>query len=412
MLVYTTSAALALIFSYGTALYQGASQYDKRGQRDQCGTKSSRVLWFLCWLALALPAMLRYNVGVDYSRFQGYEQLYQIYGQGQTIPEGMDVGFVFLIKLLWPLSHDAQLLFAVTSALSLALIVRAIARYTELQGSSHARWMAPTMVALFLVSGFYFESLNIIRQWIAIGCGLNAALEMLPPKAPRTAARQLRFLPAIKFCAWVLVGSLFHLSALAYLVLMPLSYVHLRPKHFAAVFIASVFLCFAGRPLMALLLEGTRFARYLGNSGGAYAKADPHFDSMLTTGCTFCGVLLLNHLARAARVPSTAASTSTASVSAHADKNKTFEALLCWALLISCSLAVSSLFLPTIVDRVVRLFFPFMLFALPDGLKTIPGGRVRLAVVLIVCALWLSMSGLRLLYGGQYGVLPYQSFLW
>lgn len=394
MLVYGASFVLALLCAYGTTLYP----------RD---AKSRKVLWVLCWVALALPAMLRYNVGVDYSRYQGYEQLYQIYGEGQSIPQGMELGFVYLIRVLWTFSHNAQLMFALTSGVTLWLVLRAAARYAELSHASQVRWAGPVIVALFVSSGFYFESLNIIRQWIAVACALNGALEFLPASDDMAPSTAKKFLPTLKFLGWVAVGTLFHTSALTYLILIPLSFIHLKPRTFVLVLIGSVGLLFVGRPLMGVVLAGTRFARYLGSAGGAYAKADPHVDSMLTTTVTLISVLVLYGYAQRKQRGIVSDQAGLCLQDFH-----NFQTLLCWSQLICCALAISGFFLPAIVDRVMRLFMPFMLLALPDALVGISNRRVRVGLVLIICALWLGMSGLRVLYGGQYGVLPYYSILW
>ena len=89
------------------------------------------LLWALAFLALWLPAALRVDVGVDYSRYQGYRELYRIYALGGELPQGMDVGFVALVRLLAAVGADAQWLFVVTSALVVGLTLRACRRLSD-----------------------------------------------------------------------------------------------------------------------------------------------------------------------------------------------------------------------------------------------------------------------------------------
>ena len=227
------------------------------------------LLWALAFLALWLPAALRVDVGVDYSRYQGYRELHRIYALGGELPQGMDVGFVALVRLLAAVGADAQWLFVVTSALVVGLTLRACRRLSD----------EPTMsVALFLAAGLYLESLNIIRQWIAIACVLNA-LGWVADDGPC----RRRSLP--RYCAWVLAGSLFHETCLVWLALWP-AFALLRRRmtgRRALVLLASLVLgALVLGELAPKLLVGKRFGRYLVPGSGDRAVPEARLDTIGT----------------------------------------------------------------------------------------------------------------------------------
>lgn len=128
------------------------------------GRRGADALWFVAFVALLVPAALRYDIGVDYSAtmdsagYLGYWQLYHLYASEPPAP-GMDPGFYLLIRLLNLFTDNPQWMFACLSAATYALVLRACRRVSP----------APALsVALFVLAGFYFETYNIARQWFGI----------------------------------------------------------------------------------------------------------------------------------------------------------------------------------------------------------------------------------------------------
>ena len=113
-----------------------------------------------------------------------------------------------------------------------------------------SRW--PTLaVFLYVATGNYFLSLNIMRQYIAVGIGL-VAVAMVVDRKP------WRFL----FC--VAVATAFHYSAVLLLPIYALSRIELNPKRGAITVAGALALSFVAAPvaLWALRSVGSEYAKY------------------------------------------------------------------------------------------------------------------------------------------------------
>ena len=366
------------------------------------------LLWALAFLALWLPAALRVDVGVDYSRYQGYRELYRIYALGGELPQGMDVGFVALVRLLAAVGADAQWLFVVTSALVVGLTLRACRRLSN----------EPTMsVALFLAAVLYLESLNIIRQWIAIACVLNA-LGWVADDGPC----RRRSLP--RYCAWVLAGSLFHETCLVWLALWP-AFALLRRRmtgRRALVLLASLVLgALVLGELAPKLLVGTRFGRYLVPGSGDRAVPEARLDTIGTGVVMLAFVLWARRQSRrhdayiyaaAADVPAEKCrEADDARIRRMGLPMGEWDACLLVCQIIGVALALSGAFLPSIVDRVTRYFVPLLILQLPRAVAAVDDEDLRDAICLVILACWIVVTFVRVWYGGQYGVIPYRCLL-
>lgn len=345
-----------------------------RGAEGSCDRRRADALWALAFLVLVVPAALRHDIGVDYSRFQGYEELFAIYSSGGSVEQGMDVGFVALVRAISVFTDDAQWLFVVTSALVVGLVLRACRRLSCDPALS---------VALFLAAGLYLESWNIVRQWVAVACVLNALGWVGSGDGPGPGGGR----SALRYVAWVVVGASFHASALLWLAMWPLFSLRLDARRCVALVSGIVLAAMLLGGTVLPLAAGSRFGRYLGSEGGAYALPDPHPDVIAT------GVAMLALVLWARR----------------GDRR--------WGRWASClgacqavglALAISGLFLPAIVDRVVRYFVPLLVLELPWALERVGDRDLRRALSLATVAVWVAVTVAKVGLGGQYGVVPYQ----
>lgn len=336
--------------------------------------RAATALWVAAGLVLAVPAALRHDIGVDYSRFQGYEELFGIYASGGSVAQGMDVGFVALVRALALVTDDAQWMFALTSAVMVGLTLRACRRLS----------CDPTLsVALFLASGLYLESLNIVRQWVAIACVLNALGWVgAGPGGEGPGRRSL-----VRYAAWVALGASFHASALLWLALWPAFSLRLDARRCVALALALVAAEALAAGLLPTLLAGTRFGRYLGEGGGAYAVPDPRPEAILPALVTLALVLWAR--------------------SGDARWGRWASALgVCQAA--GVALLLGGLFLPAIVDRVARYFVPLLVLQVPWALSRVGSRDLARALGLASVAAWVVVTLVCAGLGGQYGVVPYQ----
>lgn len=369
--------------------------------------------WVLAFLSIFLLAALRFDVGTDYSSadgFMGYVEIFRIYADGNSIRYGIDPCYQGLIYLISFFGGNAQWFFVITSALICVLVLRACRRLS----------CTPLLsVALFLVAGLYLESYNIIRQWIAIACVLNAfawvgwsaedgaqhpggaaeVAETYPSTSkvmaaligtPRGHSAGKSF---VRYAFWVLLGSCAHSTAILWLFIWPFFSIKLNAKRTVLALLASVVLVYAGWNVLMVLLEGTRWTRYFYNPESIQSLPHIRWNALITTGCTllFC---LWCYREREKR---------------EGTYGRWASALILIQLFLMAIL-ICEAFLPYIVDRIARYFAPLLILQIPYALAELDSKRLRRVFAAGICALWLAASCISFT-GGKDDVLPYRSIL-
>ena len=387
MLVYLLTAAVALLAALSA-----------EGLREE-NPKVSNLLWFVAFLALTIPASLRYDIGVDYSAsmesagYLGYWQLYHLYAN-QPPASGMDPGFYLLIRILNLITDNPQWMFAFLSAVTYALVIRACCRLSP----------DPVLsLALFLVAGFYFESLNIARQWFAIACVMNG-LEWVGERD--MSARQA----FARYAVWVVLGSLMHLSCLMWLALWPLLRLRMTPARTVFLLAGCVALALVGISVARVVFAQTRFGLYLDPTSSVYVGPRPRVNAMITFGLTWAFPLVVALLARSKAAGSDGASGAPEKGDSRAQlAGPGLESALVACATLAFALYVSAAFLPFIVDRVARYFAPMLILLMPHTIVRIEDKRLRSAAIALVLVAWAAATYVQVVAGGQYGVVPYVS---
>ena len=175
----------------------------------------NKALMAAIFVILAVPAVLRQNVGNDYMRYVAFFHLASIDAYVPTEP-----GFNLLVKLIYGLCgyENSLLVFAVFSVLTIAFFLIAI---RVLSGRFFLSFF------LFMALGYYFQTYNTVRYYFAMSIVLCAMIFFL----------RKEYLP---FLLLVLAAASFHKSALVVLALYPVC--ALKWKRIpAALAIAAVF---------------------------------------------------------------------------------------------------------------------------------------------------------------------------
>ena len=386
MLVYlaTGAAAIALV---------AAAQYACNRR-----PRAARLLWVAAFAVLLAPAALRYDIGVDYSAtmftsgYLGYWQLYHLYA-GQPPAPGMDPGFYLLIRVLNLFTDNPQWMFAIMSAATYALVLRACRRLSPSPVFS---------VTLFLVAGFYFESYNIARQWFAIVCVMNA-LEWVGDErlvgsggvAGESGSRR----SFVRYAAWVVLGATMHVSCLLWLAVWPLTRLRLTPRRACACLAGFLVLAFAGVFVVQTFFGQTRFGLYFDPSSPVYAGANLRVNAVVTAGFTWLFALV---------APRLGCREDERGECAAAPQSALYSTLvLCATLTLAIDLSEAAL--PAIVDRVARYFAPMLILLMPRVLARVDDVRLRRIFTALIIVAWLAATYVQVVRGGQYGVVPYQS---
>lgn len=111
----------------------------------------SKFFWNISLLAVSLFAGLRYFVGIDY---ESYTFIFASIAGSQTEP-----AFRLINLIIFLLGLNVQFVFLISSLITFTLFYKGIKRNSDNLFLS---------VFILLFCGFFIESLNIIRQYIAI----------------------------------------------------------------------------------------------------------------------------------------------------------------------------------------------------------------------------------------------------
>lgn len=131
--------------------------------------KLKKVFLFLSIIPFFLISALRYDIGTDY--FYRYVPDFLQIASGGTV-NNLEIGFQILYKILAFFSENPQIVFIVTSGLIIIPLFLTIFKYSKRPSIS---------ILLFFVGAFFFISLNMIRQFLAITI-LFSSLPLLKEK--------------------------------------------------------------------------------------------------------------------------------------------------------------------------------------------------------------------------------------
>ncbi|WP_408070019.1 EpsG family protein [Butyrivibrio sp. JL13D10] len=203
MLVYLALTVISLTIAYHikskdtapiikTGEYRGIHRGISRIQ-----VRNATGLLFLFVILTGVSA-LRLNVGNDYGKY--VEFMHRTYSDA-IVPT--EVGFNYLTKLIYYIFgfENYVAVFAVFAAATVFFFLMGIFRQTENFFMSFA---------MFMLLGYYFQSLNTVRNYLALGIAFYSITYCIKRDWPR-------------FVLLILFGSLFHKSLLVVLVLYPLA---------------------------------------------------------------------------------------------------------------------------------------------------------------------------------------------
>ncbi len=198
-------------------------------------------LTFLGLLIIILVSGLRFCVGID---FLSYWDMFLSVDYTNT-----EFGFKCLIWIMKWLGLGPQAMYLITSVFVIVPVFYAIKFYTN----DHI------VIAffIFLASGVYFESFNLIRQYLAIALFFYASRFII----------ERRF---IRYLTFILIAALFHRSAIILLPFYWLLNVKLNVRVFTYVILGTVIITWFF-PLKDLLEHIPYYGDYL----SLYRNANP-----------------------------------------------------------------------------------------------------------------------------------------
>ena len=199
-------------------------------------------LYILSAMSFFVVSAIRYDVGTDY--FYRYAPDYINMGKGIDVPN-LEIGYKLIVRICLLITKDYAILFAVTSAIIIGLTFYTIFKESPYPALS---------VIIYFLAGFFFHSLNLMRQYLAISVILFSYRFLLDKKY-------------ILFTINIIIACLLHSISL----IMVIAFILCKWEIFdlKRTVIMSIFLLVCGKYIWPYVVEfivnNTRFAGYIGS---------------------------------------------------------------------------------------------------------------------------------------------------
>lgn len=312
-------------------------------------------------LLLTFLSAARYYTGTDYVNYATYYGYYQKGIDPSWL--NFEPGFEAMIRAFVAMGQQHQAFFAAVSVIIMVLVYIGYRRSSEDIALS---------LFLFVTLYFYFNSFNVMRQYIAMALTLCTF-------------KDIREKHWWRFLVVTLIACLFHTSAVVFIPAYFLAHIKMRSPWYVFLAAAAVLLRLLFRPIMNLIVRILpRYATYLNFEGGGAAV------NMLILALVLLLLLLLRTMQRTKRE--------------HPDKMTDLNMhinLSFWALVFMTFSSINTLF-----SRVGSYYFLFTTMALPLSIKLAPKGKKGILTVVIVGLS--TLICLYYLYKNISGVVPYQ----
>lgn len=200
---------------------------------DYLPSNISKKYCIITYIVLSIVAGLRYNVGTDFSLYQN------IYNDSLLISYSADfieIGYLYLNKFFRVLGFDYQIFL-----LFLALLIN----YLFFKGFYILTSKNISSIFYYVTTGIYFNTFNIMRQSVVLPLSLFVIYYV----------KNKKYIFALII---ILVGSLFHRSALVLLIILLFRKVHINPISYLS-FLGLFIILLNHKILDAIILYSFRF---------------------------------------------------------------------------------------------------------------------------------------------------------
>ena len=196
----------------------------------------------LSGLSFFVVSAIRYDVGTDY--FYRYAPDYIKMGQAVDI-NNLEIGYKAIVWICLLITKDYVIIFAVTSAIIVGLTFFIIYKESPYPALS---------VLIYFCAGFFFHSLNLMRQYLAISILLFTYRYLIEKKY-------------LYFAIGVIIASLFHSISLIFAIAILLCdrEVFDLKRTIIISILLFIFGKFVWHYIVDLIINHTRFAVYIGS---------------------------------------------------------------------------------------------------------------------------------------------------
>ncbi|MDD5939583.1 MAG: EpsG family protein [Lachnospiraceae bacterium] len=215
----------------------GSALFERPGIRR--GRAASFVFLAALFLVLFVPEALRQETGNDYMRYVEFFHLAYVHAYVPTEP-----GFNWLCRLIYGLCgyENYLLLFALFAAGTILFFLAAMRQQAE---------DFPLTFLLFMFSGYYFQSYNTVRYYLALAIVLYAQHFLFDGRWPAAAL-------------FFVLAALFHKSALVVFLFYPLCMLRWKKRDLPLLLCAGAGVLILREPVMDLIVK--LYPSYAGTS--------------------------------------------------------------------------------------------------------------------------------------------------
>ena len=356
----------AILLVLGSLVRTPAGGFVSHRERTR-GEAASTLCMLLIFLIMVIPESLRVNVGNDYAKYVEFMHLANCHAYVPTEP-----GFNWFVRLIYGLCgyENYLLVFALFAALTALFFLLALR-----QQADHFLFS----FFIFLTSGYYLQSYNTVRYYLALAVSLFALKFLLDRE----------WLP---FVFWILLAASFHKSVLVVLILYTLCLLSWKKWQVAAACAAGILAALTSSFWLKVLVllypsyEGTDF---LGKIRFSYVNI-----------LRCAAVLLLAYAAgRTGEVGK-----------AFLRERRNLFYIRCT--LLALGIYVFGAFVPE-VSRIAYYLMITQVFLIPAALRSFPEGKKQKRAMRLVIAAFVIYFAVFLVRAGEQNIkiLPYQTIL-
>ena len=348
---------------------------------------SRNIFYFVSCIPFLLVSVLRYKIGTDYnvySRLQIPEVMRGDYDRVEFL-------YRYVIKLGMAMG-DVHWVFVITHIIIIAFY------WLAMEKSENISWS----IFIFMFGCYFNFSLNIMRQFIAMGIALYA-VKYISEKKPKT------------YAVFIIIATLFHTTALLYLILYPLS--RYKLNKYAPLTIMAV--CFVLSGIARSILSKFTKVFYSSYLDSKYDKMDMQWD-FIAYNAALLIVLLVFQLSMEKQYNNQQKSSYEAVSSelsrlihpkevTYTEKEEREFRTLIWMQVLACVFSCLSGIIPN-STRIIILMSQGQILLVPVMIKRYKVDKVmqiilKIAIIVLTCLLFY-----RKIVFGNYGqTLPYQS---
>ena len=319
----------------------------------------------------SLSALRANTVGNDTAFFL---YLYDSIANNHNILSYLDrfeIGYLVLNRIATYICHNSQFILVLTSFMIYSGYFRFIIKYSK------SPWLS---IFFFVTLGFWGDSMNTIREQIATVI-LLFSYDFI---------RDRKFIP---FIFLTILASLFHRTAIIFLVAYPFINVRTSTKNIVLFISAGLFIAAFFKRLFSKLVFFFPIFSYYANS--KYLNGQIRLASILTM-LIYLLILILSMSAKGSLV---------------GDRYRDFKNMQ--SMLLICIALLTASFGFSLLDRVASYFGSFSLVLLPNAIVSYDEKKeTRLAVTYLICLLCFCYELVReIMRPGWIGIFPY-SFFW